>query len=433
VDDRTDPLDGTRQPVFGPHPAWGEIDDLIRSGDYDQLEQVLKAHRDAGIDVGDTMRAAVLDAAQQLCHACGRLHREQDDHYQAIQRLALLEEDTLRRVEHLLVPLWAAQPTEPDPAMLPLASEPVTWRLALRRWMARAFGPPQAPLPPPDRMAAAPSPHEAPPVAPPALPPAEVLSSVAPPSFNIYSFNIYCLGAFRVYHDEVLISNWPSRKGRSILQYLLLNRAVPVSKDVLMETFWPGGDPADTRRNLHQAIYSLRQSLRRHQSDLQPILFNQDTYSLNPAMTTWLDFEEFEKHAHGGRRHEAAGRPDKAMEAYSVAVSFYQGDFLEEDLYEDWPTTPRDNMRNLFITIANRLGEYYREQAEHTAAIALSQVILTKDNCNEEAHRRLMRCYTAMGQRHLATRQYLSCVQALRVELDLAPSEETTELHRQLK
>ena len=121
------------------------------------------------------------------------------------------------------------------------------------------------------------------------------------------------------------------------------------------------------------------------------------------------------------------------MEAYSVAVSFYQGDFLEEDLYEDWPTTPRDNMRNLFITIANRLGEYYREQAEHTAAIALSQVILTKDNCNEEAHRRLMRCYTAMGQRHLATRQYLSCVQALRVELDLAPSEETTELHRQLK
>jgi len=254
----------------------------------------------------------------------------------------------------------------------------------------------------------------------------------APPANSLPTFNIYCLGAFRVYQDDQLISSWPSRKGRSILQFLLLHRAFPVSKDILMETFWPDGDPADTRRNLHQAIYSLRQSLRQHQSDLQPIIFNKDAYSLNPDLVIRLDFAEFENHSREGQKQEAASHLDRAIEEYGMAVTFYQGDFLEEDLYEDWPTTPRDNLRNLFITIANRLGEYYWDQSEYTASIALSQVILTKDNCNEGAHRRLMRCYAAMGQRHLAIRQYLSCVQALKVELDLTPSEETTDLYQAL-
>ncbi len=252
----------------------------------------------------------------------------------------------------------------------------------------------------------------------------------ASPADALPAFNIYCLGAFRVYQGDQLISSWPSRKGRSILQYLLLHRAIPVSKDILMETFWPEGDPDDTRRNLHQAIYSLRQSLRQYQPDLQPIIFNQDAYSLNPDIVIRLDFEEFENHSRNGQKLEAANQLDRAIGEYGVAVSYYQGDFLEEDLYEDWPTTPRDNLRNLFITVANRLGDYYWDQSEFSASIALSQVILTKDNCNEGAHRRLMRCYAAMGQRHLAIRQYLSCVQALKVELDLVPSEETTDLYQ---
>jgi DNA-binding SARP family transcriptional activator len=196
-----------------------------------------------------------------------------------------------------------------------------------------------------------------------------------------------------------------------------------------METFWPDADPSDTRRNLHQAIYSLRQSLRQEQPDLQPILYKQDTYLLNPEMVIWLDFEEFENHANRGRRLEAAGQVAPAMEEYSIAVSLYQGGLLDEDLYEDWVASPRERLRQLYLDVANRLSDHYLRQKEYSASITLSQNILTYDNCNEEAYRCLMKSYFAQGQRHLAVRQYLTCVQTLHDELALEPSEDTVAVY----
>ncbi len=243
---------------------------------------------------------------------------------------------------------------------------------------------------------------------------------------------IYCLGPFRVFQNDELIRGWSSLKGQSILKYLIMHEGRPVAKDVLMDVFWPDTDPGDTRRNLHQAIYSLRHTLRGGQGDLQSILFKNDCYLLNPELIIWLDFQEFEKHVQAGRRLEIAEQPAAAMAEYSIAEGLYQGDFLEEDLYEDWATLLREHLRNLYLDIANRLSEHYIQQGEYAAVIALCQKILAKDNCYEEAYRRLMRCYLAQRQRHLAVRHYQTCVQALKEELDLPPSEETVALYRRI-
>jgi two-component SAPR family response regulator len=129
---------------------------------------------------------------------------------------------------------------------------------------------------------------------------------------------------------------------------------------------------------------------------------------------------------------EAAGRLEEAMAEYGVAEGLYQGDFLEEDLYEDWPRVQREHMRNTYLDIVDRLSEYYEGRGEYTTAVALCQKVLAQDNCSEEAHHRLMLCYMAQGQRHLAVRQYQACVEALKQELNLTPSEETVTLYRHI-
>ena len=118
-----------------------------------------------------------------------------------------------------------------------------------------------------------------------------------------------------------------------------------------------------------------------------------------------------------------------AIGDYGAAEGLYQGDFLEEDLYDEWPRPQRERLRTTYLDIADRLSEYHRRQGEYTAAIALCQKVLALDNCVEEAHRRLMRCYLAQGQRHLAIRQYHTCVQALAKELDVPPADETRSLY----
>jgi DNA-binding SARP family transcriptional activator len=227
-----------------------------------------------------------------------------------------------------------------------------------------------------------------------------------------------------------MIAKWSSLKGQSILKYLVTHKGGPIAKDILMDVFWPKVELGDARRNLHQAIYSLRQTLRREQPDIQLIQFKKDCYLLNSELDIWLDFDEFERHVQVGQRLETAGRLAEAMAEYSLAEGLYQGDFLKEDLYEDWPRLQRDHLRSLYLDIADRLSEYYVQQGEYTAAIALCQKVLAQDNCYEQAHRRLMHCYLGLGQRHLAVRQYQNCVEALREELDLTPSEETVALYR---
>lgn len=243
---------------------------------------------------------------------------------------------------------------------------------------------------------------------------------------------IYCLGPFRVYRGERPIDAWSSGKGKSIFKYLLTYRQAPTPKEVLMETFWPDAGPEAARRNLHQAIYALRQTLKTGQLDLQPVEFENDGYRLHPGLNLWLDCEEYERHIRLGRKYEQSHLLDRAIAEYGLAEGLYLGDFLAEDLYEDWTQAPRQHLWQAYLTVAHRLVEYYQNRNEHAATIALCQRILALDGCQEGAHQALMRCYLTQGQRHLAVSQYRRCVQALKAELDLAPSADTQTLYQKI-
>jgi DNA-binding SARP family transcriptional activator len=243
------------------------------------------------------------------------------------------------------------------------------------------------------------------------------------------SLAAYCLGPFQVYLDDRLVEEWPGHKALSLFKYLLLNRQRRVLKDVLYELFWPEGDPEACRRNLHQAIYSLRHTLRRHRSDVRCLLFDDDCYFLNPELEIWVDAEEFDEHAIAGQHLEVSRRPDEAMTEYGRAEALYRGHLLEECLYEDWVGVERERRRSAYTHVSGRLAASYIERRQYSAAILLCQKALSLDRCDESAHRRLMHCYVAQGQRHLALRQFRACTEALRTDFGLEPSEETVALN----
>ena len=166
--------------------------------------------------------------------------------------------------------------------------------------------------------------------------------------------------------------------------------------------------------------------------DFQSIIFENDCYVLDPNITVWTDSDEFNRRVRAGMGLEKNGNLAEALVEYSIAEGLYQGDFLEEDLYEEWTMPLRQQFRDAYLDLADRLSECYLQQAEYTAAMALCRKIIKTDRCQESAYRRLMKCYLAQGQRHLAIRQYLTCLEALRDDLNLAPSEETATLYRGL-
>ncbi len=246
------------------------------------------------------------------------------------------------------------------------------------------------------------------------------------------SLGIYCLGPFRVYQNGVLLGEWNSLKGLAVLKYLVAHQGRKVSRETLMDVFWPEADADAARRNLHQAIYSLRKSLREHDGDFPYILSHDNCYEFNPALALWVDAGEFEAHLLHARRHESAGRLDETMQEYGVAESLYQGRFMEEDPYADWAESKRQYLEQAYLEVASHLSSLFFDRGALTATVTLCQKILGVDPCYENAHRQLMQCYLAQGQRYLAVRQFHLCDLALRTKSGLKPSEETAALYRRI-
>ena len=143
--------------------------------------------------------------------------------------------------------------------------------------------------------------------------------------------------------------------------------------------------------------------------------------------------EEFERLIDSGRRLEARDKLSSSISDYEAAVSLYRGDFLEENPYENWTVLPRERLRLAYMATLDRLSQIYFNQKRYAMCITLSQRILARDRCREDAHSTLMRCYSRQGQDHLALRQYQACVEALRIELDVTPAPETTKLYEQIR
>ena len=460
----------------GLQATWSEVNQLLRSEQYNQAAELLNRIYVASEQAGNQLLASSAAAARQICLACGQLQAIGEWHQQvgneAGQRQQQLktyaqtlvsglgdralaepvEHGAAAKREEMPAASWSQRmrkvlssikrffvPQQESPAATP--AEPTEERPAIAiepaEMVTVAFEEEQEPQPAQqieslqtetvaieDEQTAQPeSPIAAAPVEAQPVPPASEREQESP------DLVIYCLGQFRVFQRDQLIGEWNGLKGQAILKYLIAHRSAPVAKDVLIDVFWRDAEPEATRRNLHQAVYSLRQTLRRRDPDVQYILFENNQYRLNPAVSIWLDFEVFQSHVQAGRRFHDADQLERAMVEYASAESLYQGDFFAEDIYDDWPRPQRERIRTLYLDIADRLSDYHLKQAQYSAAIALCQKVLTIDNCVEEAHRRLMRCYVAQGQRHLAIRQYHICVQALAEELQVPPDEQTTALY----
>lgn len=245
------------------------------------------------------------------------------------------------------------------------------------------------------------------------------------------SIAVQMLGTFSIIIQDLTIK-LPSSRGLSLLKYLLLHHKQNSPREVLMEVFWPETEPETARNNLNVTIYSLRRALRKV-TDLSMIVYENGTYGLAPDLKIWLDVEEFEHRVQAGQRLETRNQITVAVVEYETAISIYQGDFLEENPYEEWTIIDRERLRIVYLDMLDRLCHIYFNQERYAACITICQLLLARDRCREDAHCLLMRCYSRQGQRHLALRQYHICVESLRAELEVDPAPETTQLYDHIR
>ena len=109
-----------------------------------------------------------------------------------------------------------------------------------------------------------------------------------------------------------------------------------------------------------------------------------------------------------------------AIPLLEAAEAMYAGDFLEENLYDDWATPPREEARAAFIAVARALAVHAVRRSDADGAVRYFLRILQVDRFDEDAHLSLVSALDGAGRHGEAHRQYRNYQHAMH-ELDVEP------------
>jgi TolB-like protein/DNA-binding SARP family transcriptional activator/Flp pilus assembly protein TadD len=210
-----------------------------------------------------------------------------------------------------------------------------------------------------------------------------------------------------------------SKKNRALLAVLALSPNLSATRDRLTFLLWSDRDDAHARSSLRQSLALLRKEL----GEAQPsILRVQDeTISLLPE-GIYVDALEFQRLA-------ASDDILSLRQAAELCRADLLADLTIRDrTYEEWLSGERASFKERTVRVFDRLASL----ETGSLRIAAAQRLLTLDPLREASHRLLMQAYVDNGENGLALKQYDTCKNLLRQELDVGPARETQELRERI-
>ena len=241
---------------------------------------------------------------------------------------------------------------------------------------------------------------------------------------------VYLLGRFRVVVNGQPLANdvWRRRKARQLFKCLLTSPRRRLVKDEAFELLWPDSDAVAASANLRSAVHAIRRALATNAwaGAADAVVVDRETVGLRQDAEIWVDADAFE---------QAVAEAQDAVDALPLlekADALYVGDYLPDDLYEDWATGRRERLRRLWTQLQFSLARHRAARRDPERAASALQRLVDADACDERAAQELIKLLIRQGRRSDGLRVFQRLVQALRNELEVEPSQATLELEREL-
>ncbi|MBN1665855.1 MAG: AAA family ATPase [Anaerolineales bacterium] len=226
-------------------------------------------------------------------------------------------------------------------------------------------------------------------------------------------------GNMELMDGDVSLALPSAANARALLAYLLLHRAHPQPRAVLVGILWPDHPEGRARRYLTQALWQLRQSL--------PGLIEADAENIQITnhISLQIDVEDFRARLASGLAAEKPAQERRA--ALRQAVQLYQGDLME-GFYEDWALQECERLRECYFSALENLVGLEKAAGRYHQALDLALTLVGADPLREAAHREVMRLYFTLDRPEAAQRQYETCRQILQDQLGTTAGPETQAL-----
>jgi len=250
-------------------------------------------------------------------------------------------------------------------------------------------------------------------------------SSIAPD--NVAFLHVQFFGKFRINFENQNIEKLFGKRAKHLVSFLLHHHKKSISREKLIEIFWPYHAHHAAKNNLNVTIHGIRKVFQRLLPDVPILTLENDCYQFSPNIIIQTDCDQIEQFHRNARAIVNNLDQKNATKELKGIISLYQGDFLES-MYEPWMEKRRENYREIYLYSLNQLSQLYFEIGQYLEAIKYNKLMLEKDNCMEDIHRKLMLCYHKLGRQSKVIRQFQKCQKVLQQELEMVPSKKTIAL-----
>ncbi|MBR6809750.1 MAG: winged helix-turn-helix domain-containing protein [Clostridia bacterium] len=247
------------------------------------------------------------------------------------------------------------------------------------------------------------------------------------------TIRIQLMDNFTVYineqKEEHLVKK--SRKGVSLMQYLMLNHGQPVPNYRLLATLWTDEGSTNPENALKTLVSRLRAILNQISPDFgNCIVADRGAYHWEnlPGMT--VDFFRIE-----AIFDELAGMRDESPERialYEELLALYKGDLLQNAEQNEWALAQATSLHNKYMSAVYSYIELLKAADNHQDIVRVCRMALNVDNFDDRLHMELMTALINTNRTNEALVQYKHVTHLNYRYLGVQPSEDMQEFYKQI-
>ncbi len=218
---------------------------------------------------------------------------------------------------------------------------------------------------------------------------------------------IFMLGKFEIMVDgksaSKILSN--SKKGRLMLQYLILHKDESIASSDLYEVLWPNEASSNPESALKTLVSRMRAAFSKLDDDLgRCIVTSRGAYRWNGELSCSIDVFEFEEYCRELSRATAMNRATE--EKFEKTLSMYSGDLNAGTDGESWMVSRSAYYHTLYLRTAYLAIRLFKENKDHEAIIRICRRALDIDAFDETMHLELMEALVKTNRSNEALVQY---------------------------
>lgn len=234
---------------------------------------------------------------------------------------------------------------------------------------------------------------------------------------NCYVLKMYLFGGLKFLYrgKEIPENKWIRKKRKLILCYLLLENNKRLSKDRIVDIFFPDTPLESIDNTFHQAVSNIRSVLKSETpgktkeskkstgSDSDLLIYEDKTLAINKPGECYIDLNEFNTAI---KQASLTDNKKEKINFLKKAAELYSGNVLE-GYYESWCEELREQYREKFISAVEQLISLLQESGLNNDLILYTEKLMQYDKFNLIAFKVLIKHYVNTGNKAKASKAYV--------------------------